>query len=219
MKTKRVPQSNRLGAYLTATVGTSLLAAVQSDAAIQIIDIGPTGFNIAGPNGGVDPGTMNYKFNFPISGGGVMTLSNANGIGIGGTWGSGPGYNFGFATAGTPLTPTNFPKDAPIGLGATFRAHLVYSGFSYSGNDGPDFGSDSFMGFKTNQGNYGWLEVTWTGSTNQFQILAGAYEDQVGVAINAGDTGVSAVPEPASALSTMAMLASGLLIRRRKRVA
>jgi hypothetical protein len=59
---------------------------------------------------------------------------------------------------------------------------------------------------------YGWLEVRWTGSTNQFQILAGAYEDQVGVPILTP----TAIPEPASALSTMGMLASGLLIRRRK---
>jgi hypothetical protein len=58
--------------------------------------------------------------------------------------------------------------------------------------------------------------VTWDSSTDTFEILSGAYEDQVGVAINAGDTGVSAIPEPVSMLSTMGMLASGLLIRRRK---
>ena len=57
--------------------------------------------------------------------------------------------------------------------------------------------------------------MTWNG-TDTFEIISGAFEDQAGVAINAGDTGVSAIPEPMSMLSTMGMLASGLLIRRRK---
>ena len=74
------------------------------------------------------------------------------------------------------------------------------------------------MGFKTAHGQYGWLEVTWDRGKDEFEIISGAYESEVGVAILAGQ-GASAIPEPASVLSTMGMLASGLLIRRRKQVA
>ena len=210
MKTKRITQSNRLGAYLTATVGTSLLAAVQSDAAIVTIDIGPGGFDIAGINGNASPGGLDYVFDFPLAGGGTLAVVNGYTEAFGITAGDG----LDFATAGF-FDPTNFSRGLSIGPLATFRNDPNYPVFSsYGIRGGDDFGPDSFMGFKTAQGNYGWLEVTWTGSTNQFAILAGAYEDQAGVPILAG---ASAIPEPVSMLSTMGMLASGLLIRRRKR--
>ncbi len=73
------------------------------------------------------------------------------------------------------------------------------------------------MGFKTAQGNYGWLEVTWAGATDTFQIYSGAYESVANVAILAGDTGTSAVPEPgqvASSLLLLALGAAGVAIQR-----
>jgi hypothetical protein len=210
MKTKRVTTTNRLGTYLTATVGTSLLAAVQSDAAIVAIDIEPTGFNIAGPNGNAPSGDYRLAYDFPMAGGGLMVAFNGFDsqyiygiIGVSGLE---------FATAGALLTPTNFSSGTPIGSGAFIVGNPYNSIFGVSGVDVvTDFGPNSFMGFRTAQGNYGWLEVTWTGLTNEFEILGGAYEDQAGVPIAAG-----AIPEPVSMLSTMGMLASGLLIRRRK---
>jgi hypothetical protein len=77
------------------------------------------------------------------------------------------------------------------------------------------------MGFKTAQGNYGWLEVTWAGATDTFQIYSGAYESVAGVAILAGDTGggTSAVPEPgqvASSLLLLALGAAGVTIQRQR---
>jgi hypothetical protein len=81
------------------------------------------------------------------------------------------------------------------------------------------------MGFKTAEGNYGWLEVTWNSSTPQFEIFGAAYESDVGVAIKAGDTGsAAAVPEIdpnglASALSLVMGSAAMLEQRRRKRAA
>ena len=77
------------------------------------------------------------------------------------------------------------------------------------------------MGFKTAQGNYGWLEVTWAGATDTFQIYSGAYESTAGVAIFAGDTGggTSAVPEPgqeASSLLLLALGAAGVAIQRQR---
>ena len=77
------------------------------------------------------------------------------------------------------------------------------------------------MGFKTAQGNYGWLEVTWAGATDTFQIYSGAYESVANVAILAGDTGggTSAVPEPgqvASSLLLLALGAAGVTIQRQR---
>ena len=67
------------------------------------------------------------------------------------------------------------------------------------------------MGFKTAQGNFGWLEVTWAGATGAFRIYSGAYESDAGVAILAGDTGggTSAVPEPGQVASSLLLLALG----------
>ena len=75
------------------------------------------------------------------------------------------------------------------------------------------------MGFKTAQGNYGWLEVTWAQATDTFQIYSGAYESVAGVPIAAGDTGTSAVPEPgqvASSLLLLALGAAGVAIQRQR---
>jgi hypothetical protein len=90
--------------------------------------------------------------------------------------------------------------------------------FQYNTSISPDFGSGSYMGFRTAQGNYGWLEVTWDSASQDFQIFSGAYEDQVGVSILAGDTGgPAAVPEPGT-WAAAALLAGGAAFARwRKR--
>jgi hypothetical protein len=85
--------------------------------------------------------------------------------------------------------------------------------------ESPDFGPGSYMGFKTAQGNLGWLEVTWDSDSEVFEIYSGAYESVAGVPIAAGDTGTSAVPEPgqvASSLLLLALGAAGVAIQRQR---
>lgn len=99
--------------------------------------------------------------------------------------------------------------------GANFYGYNVNSLFLYDGdNTSPNFGSDSFMGFRSSNGHYGWLEVTWDYTTGDFEILGGAFEDVAGVGIEAG--AVAAVPEPASVLGTLGLLSAGAFVRRRK---
>jgi hypothetical protein len=78
----------------------------------------------------------------------------------------------------------------------------------------PDFTSSNYLGFKTQAGNYGWLNTTWTASTGQFQVLSGAYESVVGADIF---TPSAAVPEPGT-WAAAALLAGGAgFMRWRKR--
>jgi len=78
----------------------------------------------------------------------------------------------------------------------------------------PDFSSSNYLGFKTQAGNYGWLNTTWTASTGQFQVLGGAYESVVGADIF---TPSAPVPEPGT-WAAAALLAGGAgFMRWRKR--
>jgi hypothetical protein len=69
------------------------------------------------------------------------------------------------------------------------------------------------MAFKTAQNNYGWLEVIWNNTSNQFQLVSGAYESTPNTPIVAG------VPEPSTiAAAGVAALAMGAgAIRRARR--
>ena len=197
-------QSARLGAYLAAGLGASTIATSNVEAAIVVIDIGPTGFNIGGINGGLNLGSSIYKSSFPLNGGGTIQLFNGYNdfIGMAGEDG------LEFAINGGNASPRNFALNALIGSSANFTGYQDFSVFKYNNNTSSNFGPGSYMGFKTASSTnmYGWLEVTWNSKNSQFQILSGAYENSSGVAILAGDTG--AVPEP-STLALSALLAGG----------
>lgn len=210
------PRTNRLGTYLAAGLGATTGVAATSDAAIVQIDIGPSGFNIGGVNGGLAAGTYGAFDNFPVAGQGAIEIVNAfvtpNGsyTGLIGAAGSAEGALW-LANGGNSTepfnfaSPTNFAKDAPIGGSTPFGVEaspfhtLFRMSFGAFSGVSPDFGPNSYMGFKTASGNYGWLEVTWTQATNEFQILSGAYESVPGATILAGQ--IAPVPEP----STLAM--------------
>jgi len=198
-------QSARLGAYLAAGLGASTIATSNVEAAIVVIDIGPTGFNIGGINGGLTSGTSISRTSFPLNGGGTIQLfNNSNGY-------TGMDGNDGlvFAINGGYASPRNFALNASIGSSANFSGDLSYSGFKYNNNISTSFNSGGYMGFKTapSTNMYGWLQVTYNSKSSQFQILSGAYENTPGVAILAGDTG-AAVPEP-STWALSALLAGG----------
>jgi hypothetical protein len=212
-KKSSAQQTARLGAYLAAGLGVSGAAMSTSEAAIVIIDIGPSGFNIGGVNAGVADGWTRNVFNFPFTGAGTMGVTNDYYQKSGLT-----GYQgLSFAAGDSPASPFNFSLGASIGSSATWGVGQSSIFQSYS-DVSPNFGSGSYMGFRTAQNNYGWLEVTWDSASQDFRIFSGAYEDQVDVAILAGaGAGPAAVPEPGT-WAAAALLAGGAAFARwRKR--
>lgn len=211
--------SARLGAYLAAGLGASTVATPTADAAIVIIDIGPSGFNIGGLNGGVTYGESDSISNFPFSSAGILGISNFYSYGLKkGLYGN---VNIGIAVNTSNsffdlASPTNFALNATIDGGSNFTGDGYYTFFNYGNFVSPSFGPGSYMGFKTATNNFGWLEVTWDSATKNFEILSGAYEDQVGVGILAGAT---AVPEPSSSLLTLVAGGAAFARRRRQRAA
>jgi len=225
MKSLARSQSARRRAAATAalaSVGAGILGTHSAEAAIVTIDIGPSGFNIEGVNAGLTSSSYANKSDFPISGGGTLAIYNLEYYQ--GAVGNGNAGALGvlFATNGYDPGPFKFSGGATIGASAgTWDGTgnpLFKSGTSFS----PHFGADSYLGFRTAQGNYGWMEATWDGT--DFQFYSAAYEDVVGQSIVAGDTGSVAVPEIdpnglASALSLVMGSAAMLEQRRRKRAA
>ena len=214
--------SNRLAAYLATGIGAGIVATPVAEAAIVTIDLTSTGFDLDGVNAGLINGSMIEKRDFPISGVGRIRANNN----YYGSWGlSSAGLQFAVNLdykQGSGYTfPAKFTLNQSISNSSFWTSNGQYTLFKYNSFESSDFGSGSYMGFKTAQGNYGWLEVTWAGATNTFQIYSGAYESVANVAILAGDTGggTSAVPEPgqvASSLLLLALGAAGVAIQRQR---
>jgi hypothetical protein len=112
----------KVGGYLAASVGASVLGTAPSEAAIIDINLGPSpGFNILGLGGGVAPGGQRDIDNFPVAGGNTLSIFNfpgAYGLGstLGGDFASG---NTAYAYA----TPTNFAKNSLIDGSVTQVTH------------------------------------------------------------------------------------------------
>ena len=206
-----------------ALLGVSLASTSKSHAAIVSLDLGPSGFNILGLNGGVAPGNYQYALNFPVAGSDMLVYNNVAGY---------FGLNadrFEFAITGGYASPQRFGSgdliDGSIALWSDQPDDTVFQ------NDAttyaPDFGAGSFMAFRFGSAgnyNYGWIEVLWdstatavwnTTGNRAFMILGAAYESDVNTAILAGAGAPSAIPLPGAA----GLAACGLLglSRRRRR--
>ena len=136
-----------------------------------------------------------------------LTLNNGNNVG-------------GFLATGKfgPNDPINVGPGVTIGASSGIWADsLASTSFKSSDRTVSDFGPNSFLGFKTAAGRYGYIEVLWTASTNTFKLVSAAYESDVGVAIQT-PSGGGAVPEPASG-AVVALLMGGTALRqwRKKR--
>ena len=205
----------RLSSYFAAGFGvaTGLLATAPAEAAVVSIDIGPSGFNIAGLNAGLGYNSTAIT-NFPFASAGTLNL-----YGLGGSnqWGLAGIVGLEFAVnSSSPVSPRNFSLGSTVDGSALFQTAVVTSVFRYgygSFTSAPDFGPGSYLGFKTAQDNYGWLEVTWSNTANSWEILSGAYE-------SVPNTGIGVpVPEPvAVSLASVAALAMGgaAILRLRK---
>ena len=215
--------SSFLTGFLAMLVAAGLLSSAGTAQARLIpITIGSSGYNIGGINAGIGSGNADYVNYFPRVGNDLWILNNVD-DGFGNfNAGLAPGAGIQFATGSSGATPTNFSLGQQIGgisSAATWQGNQasdwnksLFSEYDTL-NISPDFGPGSYMGFKTSQNNYGWLEVTWTASSKQFQILSGAWESQAGVGILAG----SSVPEPGT-WAAAALLAGGAgFMRWRKR--
>ena len=223
MKSLARSQSARRRAAATAalaSVSAGILGTQSAEAAIVSIDVS----SISGVNGGLAAGTNTTISYFPTTGAGNLFLANAYNATYQTTGLSFQYPNLGFATGGSFSTPVNFAAgtliDATAGGGA-FNDNYN-SIFRFGGAVSPDFGPNSFLGFKDSLGRYGYIETTWTSTTNEFQIFSAAYESVAGVGIMT--PGAASVPEIdpnglASALSLVMGSVAMLEQRRRKRAA
>ena len=202
----------RLGAYLATVVG-SIGMGTSADAGVIPVDLtGFTGDNMGASNGG-------YRFCYAIPGVDLFATNAWNGY-------NGLTINNG-ANVGGFLATGNSGDNDPInvGPGVTIGASsgiwadsLASTSFKSSFRTVSDFGPNSFLGFKTAAGRYGYIEVLWTASTNTFKLVSAAYESDVGVAIQTPSG--APVPEPASG-AVVALLMGGTALRqwRKKRQA
>jgi len=203
---------SRLGTYLATAVGSCGLAS-SADADIVTIDVS----TISGVNGGVANGNA-ILFNLTPNG----QVAIFNNVATEGSTLSGlRGYgSLDLASSTGFATPIKYSYGASISDGEQFSRNPSYSLFSRGATKSPDFGLNSYMGFRVESGsnyNLGWIEVTWDGTN--FEIKSAAYESTLNTPILAG---VTAVPEPSTgALAALVLggTALGVARRRRKREA
>ncbi len=195
----------RLGGYLATGLGASVLGTATTEAAVVNLNLGPTGFNLQGINAGVTAGTYQLVFNFPFAG---PDMSVYNGYNTTFGFGVGPGGGLGIA-ASAPQRPTNFGPSTTVGNTATFDTSPYTSVFRRGPSVSPDFGANSYLGFRATSGSnsyYGYMEVTWSATADQFELLSAAYESTPNTPI----VTPAAVPEPSAiAAAGVAALALG----------
>jgi hypothetical protein len=166
----------------------------------------------SGPNGGVPAGGVDY---FYFNGGdNQLTIFNNYSLGLSG-FSINLAANSGIAASGN--LPLKFGAGQSIGSSSSYSRDLFVTTFKNFSRVSPDFGPNSFLGFKDSAGRYGYFEVTWTAATQSFRLLSGAYESTAGVAIRTPG-GVTPVPEPSSVLfASVSVVGAAVKRYRRKR--
>jgi hypothetical protein len=221
----------RLAARLAVGLGALTVGTPDAGAAVVAIDLtslgtGTARVDVTGDNGGLAAtGDRTTVVDWLGSGTGALRIWNgySSGWGMDGQYGSDSATMLEFASSAGSPTPPVSPVNFAAGAGIQEDPSWVFSGDPYQSAfrsgavASADFGAGSYMGFRFGSGSnwyYGYLEVTWTASTNTFRILSGAYESHVNTAILAG---AMAVPAP-SALALLA-LGGGAFRRARARAA
>ncbi|MEY3459875.1 MAG: hypothetical protein RL215_3032 [Planctomycetota bacterium] len=192
-------------AGLIAVVG----AGATSHAGVVTINV--SGYS--GPNGGVPNNDFAILSNFSGGGSNLIIINNA----FGGYSGFSvqAGVNDGIAASGG--MPLKFGAGQSIDGSFVYESGYSDTTFNKPANVSPDFGPNSFLGFKDGAGRFGYLEVTWTAATNTFTLLSAAYESTPGVAIQTPG-GLAPVPEPSSVLfASVSVVGAAVKRYRRKR--
>jgi hypothetical protein len=218
----------RLAARLAVGLGALTVGTPDAGAAVVAIDLtslgtGTARVDVTGDNGGLAAtGDRTTVVDWLGTGTGALRIWNgySSGWGMDGQYGSDSATMLEFASSAGSPTPPVSPVNFAAGAGIQEDPSWVFSGDPYQSAfrsgavASADFGAGSYMGFRFGSGSnwyYGYLEVTWTASTNTFRILSGAYESHVNTAILAG---AMAVPAP----SALALAALGGSAFRRARV-
>jgi hypothetical protein len=214
-----VLSSSSVRTQLAARLGLlagELAAAPHANAAVVNLDLGPSGYNILGPNGGLGSSTFRSVNYFPAAAGTVPSIylhhdSTQAGIsGVNQLW---------FAINGGVANPRRFVTGDTIDSTITSWSYSSGSDsqFRNGANVSANFGAGSYMGFSFYDyfgTYYGYIEVTWDSSTDTFEILSAAYESTGGVGIVIPAGGGGGVPLPGAA----GLAACGLLgLSRRRR--
>lgn len=200
-------------ALLVATAG-QLQAAVIN---INLAAAGTNSVNITGLNAGKTFGSSVTNVNNFIGTNRLRIRFDSSKIGFD------PENNMTMAINGGSTSPHRFGAGATIdgSFGGTWSsANGETTFYSSDPSFSPDFGANSFIGFRAPSGSgfiYGYIEVLWnwtgTPSTSSFQLLSAAYEDQEDTAIV---TPAGSVPEPTS-MAIFGLGALGMAYRARRK--
>jgi hypothetical protein len=198
-----------MAGYLAGAVGTvALLGAPQADAAVVVLDV--SAFD--GINSGVAPGG---RGGFALLGGGMKIYNGRNALwGFDADWTGG-----GFAISSSwpnSASPKRFLSGITVDASSVFSVIPTFTTFQYGSYAQTAWDSGSYLGFLSQGGNYGWINVTWDPAINTFNVISGAYESVPGQGITIS---AAAVPEPSRALLALAGLGGVALRRRRKQAA
>jgi hypothetical protein len=216
-KAQKSGSRHRLEAYLAAGLGSCGLAS-SAQAAVVTLDLTKAGSNqvdITGVNGGAAFTFGRNAYDFFLPGNRLTALNNFYF-----NWGISGSYGLELGTLGAKASPQAFSQGDNIGSSTStaWRTGFYNSSFKVGVTESPAFNANTYMAMRSKVGAdyyYGWIEVTWDPTLDQFRLISAAYEDTPNTAILAGDTsgGPAPVPEPASS-AVVALLMGGAALRK-----